>query len=102
MEGMEERTPAEVLAMVEDEGVEFVDLRFCDLPGQMQHFSAPLHQLTDDVFDEGFGFDGSSIRGFQEIQESDMNLYMDAETKHMSVLYRRQDGNYGLLEPVLA
>ncbi|MEX2256402.1 MAG: glutamine synthetase, partial [Acidimicrobiia bacterium] len=71
---MESRTPSEVLKLAKDSGVEFVDLRFCDLPGVMQHFSMPIHELTEDGFDEGYGFDGSSIRGFQEIQESDMLL----------------------------
>ena len=66
--------------MVAGEGVEIVDLRFCDLPGLMQHFSVPAHQLTADAFEEGYGFDGSSIRGFQEIQESDMILMPDPNT----------------------
>src|SRR4051812_39804361 len=61
-----ERSPEDVLGMVDSEGVEIVDLRFCDLPGLMQHFSVPAHQLTDAAFEEGYGFDGSSIRGFQE------------------------------------
>ncbi len=77
---MEKRTPAEVLRLVKDEGIEIVDVRFVDLPGLMQHFSVPTHQLTEDVFEEGFGFDGSSIRGFQEIQESDMLLMPDPNT----------------------
>jgi glutamine synthetase len=79
-EAVEKRTPAEVIAYAKEQGIEFVDLRFCDLPGLMQHFSAPIHQLTEDVFTEGFGFDGSSIRGFQEIQESDMLLLPDPDT----------------------
>src|SRR6478609_1321799 len=66
--------------MVADEGIEVVDIRFCDLPGLMQHFSIPAHELTADVFEEGLGFDGSSIRGFQEIQESDMLLMPDPDT----------------------
>lgn len=57
-----------------------MDLRFCDLPGQVQHFTIPARALTEESFDEGFGFDGSSIRGFQEIQESDMILIPDPET----------------------
>ncbi|HUQ64237.1 MAG TPA: type I glutamate--ammonia ligase [Acidimicrobiales bacterium] len=77
---MEERSPADVVRLAKDEGVEIVDFRFCDLPGLMQHFSAPLHQLTEDGFEEGYGFDGSSIRGFQEIQESDMILIPDPNT----------------------
>jgi glutamine synthetase len=77
---MEERTAAEVLALARDEGVEIVDIRFCDLPGLMQHFSIPVAELTEDAFEEGYGFDGSSIRGFQEIQESDMILKPDPDT----------------------
>ena len=77
---MTERNPDEVLELVASEGVEIVDFRFCDLPGLMQHFSVPAHQLTADAFEEGYGFDGSSIRGFQEIQESDMILMPDPNT----------------------
>jgi glutamine synthetase len=77
---VEERTPDELLQLVRDEGIEIVDLRFCDLPGLMQHFSMPAASLTADVFEEGAGFDGSSIRGFQEIQESDMILLPDPDT----------------------
>ena len=77
---MQDRTAAEVVQLAKDEGVEIVDIRFCDLPGLMQHFSVPAHELTEDVFVEGLGFDGSSIRGFQEIQESDMLLIPDPTT----------------------
>jgi glutamine synthetase len=73
------KTPADVMAML-SEGVEFIDLRFADLPGQVQHFTIPADQLDIDSFEEGFGFDGSSIRGFQEIQESDMILKPDPDT----------------------
>jgi glutamine synthetase len=77
---VQERTPAEVIALAQEENVEIVDFRFCDLPGLTQHFSVPLHQLTEEAFEEGYGFDGSSIRGFQEIQESDMILVPDPDT----------------------
>jgi glutamine synthetase len=77
---VEERSPAEVVRLCEEEGVEIVDFRFCDLPGLMQHFSAPVHELTEEGFEDGYGFDGSSIRGFQEIQESDMILVPDPNT----------------------
>lgn len=77
---MEQRTPAEVVQLAQDEGVEVVDFRFCDLPGLMQHFSVPTHELSEEGFDEGYGFDGSSVRGFQEIQESDMILIPDPNT----------------------
>ena len=56
-----------------------MDLRFWDLPGLMQHFSVPTAELTEEGFEDGLGFDGSSIRGFQEIQESDMLLVPDPE-----------------------
>jgi glutamine synthetase len=75
-----EQTPGDVLRMVQDSGIEVVDFRFCDLPGLMQHFSVPAHELTEDAFEDGYGFDGSSIRGFQEIQESDMLLMPDPTT----------------------
>ena len=65
-------TAKDVIAMAKEAGTEIVDFRFCDLPGLMQHFSVPMAELTESVFEEGIGFDGSSIRGFQEIQESDM------------------------------
>jgi glutamine synthetase len=77
---VQERSPADVVRLVQDEGVEIIDFRFCDLPGLMQHFSAPAHELSEEGFEDGFGFDGSSIRGFQEIQESDMLLLPDPNT----------------------
>jgi glutamine synthetase len=77
---MQKRTAAEVVRLAADEGIEVVDLRFCDLPGLMQHFSIPVHALTEDALREGYGFDGSSIRGFQAIQESDMILLPDPST----------------------
>ncbi|MFL5766574.1 MAG: glutamine synthetase beta-grasp domain-containing protein, partial [Actinomycetota bacterium] len=73
-------SPKDVLALAKEAGAEIVDLRFCDLPGLMQHFSVPMSQLTEESFEDGFGFDGSSIRGFQEIQESDMLLLPDADS----------------------
>ncbi|MBW3604228.1 MAG: type I glutamate--ammonia ligase, partial [Actinobacteria bacterium] len=73
-------SPDDVLARIDSEGVQFVDFRFCDLPGLMQHYTLPAHELTEDVFADGLGFDGSSIRGFQEIQESDMILVPDPAT----------------------
>jgi glutamine synthetase len=76
-------TAKDVLAMIKEHGAEIVDFRFCDLPGLMQHFSVPADELTEDIFEEGVGFDGSSIRGFQEIQESDMLLVPDANTAWM-------------------
>jgi glutamine synthetase len=70
----------EVLRYIKDEDVAFVDVRFCDLPGVMQHFNVPAQSLTADFFTEGQMFDGSSIRGFQAIHESDMKLIPDPTT----------------------
>jgi glutamine synthetase len=73
-------TADEVLSYIRDEGVQFVDVRFCDLPGVMQHFTVPAASVDDDFFENGQMFDGSSIRGFQAIHESDMQLIPDAAT----------------------
>ena len=71
-------SPKDVLAMAKKEGVQIVDLRFVDLPGTWQHFSIPVEELSEGLFADGIGFDGSSIRGFQHIHESDMLLMPDA------------------------
>jgi len=72
--------PKDVLAFAREQGVKIVDFKFVDLPGTWQHFSAAIEELTEDLFAEGIGFDGSSIRGFQAIHESDMLLVPDATT----------------------
>jgi len=75
------RTPQDVLDIVKKEGVKFVDLQFTDGPGRMQHTTVPAHALTLDSFKEGTPkLDGSSIRGFVDINESDMNLRPDPST----------------------
>ncbi len=73
-------TPKEVLELAKSSGVQMVDFKFTDLPGMMQHFSIPVGELSEDLFEEGLGFDGSSIRGFQQIHESDMLLFPDPST----------------------
>ncbi|HZL80603.1 MAG TPA: glutamine synthetase, partial [Demequina sp.] len=73
----------EAIAYTREEAVEFIDVRFCDLPGVMQHFNIPVQAFTDDVFTEGLMFDGSSIRGFQAIHESDMKLLADISTAYL-------------------
>ena len=70
----------EVVGLVREQGIQIVDLKFTDLPGLWQHFSITLPEIHDDLFSEGIGFDGSSIRGFQEIHESDMLLKPDPTT----------------------
>ncbi|HVQ90462.1 MAG TPA: type I glutamate--ammonia ligase [Mycobacteriales bacterium] len=73
-------SPDEVLEYIQANDVKFVDVRFCDLPGIMQHFTTPASSFTEAVFTDGLAFDGSSIRGFQAIHESDMLLLPDATT----------------------
>jgi len=77
---MPDRTPQEVLAMCRDQGVKAVDLRFMDFPGLWQHFTIPVTKLDEDTFENGLGFDGSSIRGWQAINESDMLVVPVPET----------------------
>ena len=73
-------TPRDVLKLCETKEIKFIDLRFMDFPGLWQHTTVPISELTLDSFDHGFGFDGSSIRGWQAINESDMLLVPVAET----------------------
>jgi glutamine synthetase len=73
-------TPQEISQYIKAHGIQIVDLKFIDLPGLWQHFSVPVSELSDGVYTTGFGFDGSSIRGFQKIQESDMLLIPDPKT----------------------
>ena len=73
-------SPDEVMAYVRDNDVKFIDIRFCDLPGVMQHFNVPADSVDEDFFSTGQMFDGSSIRGFQAIHESDMKLIPDVAT----------------------
>ncbi len=76
-------TPREVIDLATEREAKIVDVRFVDLPGTWQHFSMPVDVLTEDLFEEGIGFDGSSIRGFQKINESDMLLMPDPDTAFM-------------------
>ena len=73
----------EVTQYITDNDIKFVDVRFCDLPGVMQHFNVPAATVGEDFFTEGQMFDGSSIRGFQAINESDMKLMPDLDTAYV-------------------
>ena len=75
--------PSEVVAMAKDQKVEMVDLKFMDLVGTWQHFTVPLAELKEEIFEEGLGFDGSSIRGWQAIHASDMLVVPDATSAVM-------------------
>ena len=73
-------TAEDLVKAIKDENFQMIDLRFTDLPGAWQHFSVPPSEVNADALNEGIGFDGSSIRGFQEIQESDMLVVADPAT----------------------
>ncbi len=91
----------EVLKYLKDQDVKFVDVRFCDLPGVMQHFTVPAESVTADFFTEGQMFDGSSIRGFQAIHESDMKLVPDPATAFVDP-FRKQKTlalNFSIVDP---
>ena len=76
-------SPDEVIRYIQEEDVKFVDVRFCDLPGVMQHFNVPAESVDADFFANGQMFDGSSIRGFQAIHESDMKLTPDLGSAYL-------------------
>jgi glutamine synthetase len=76
-------TAKEALKLTQDQGAKMVDLKFMDFPGIWQHLTVPIAQLEEDSFEEGFGFDGSSIRGWQAIHASDMLLIPDPTTAVM-------------------
>ena len=73
----------ELFKFIKDEGVEFVDIRFTDLPGIQQHFTVPISSFDEDAYKNGLMFDGSSVRGFQTIDESDMALFPDPTTAYV-------------------
>ncbi|MBI4234071.1 MAG: type I glutamate--ammonia ligase, partial [Chloroflexi bacterium] len=85
--GARPATAAEVIRLAQDSGAKMVDLKFVDVPGTLQHLSIPTHELNEKLFEEGTGFDGSSIRGFQEIHESDMLLIPDPATAVMDPVF---------------
>jgi glutamine synthetase len=74
------KTPKEIVAFIEKENIKVVDLRFMDFPGIWQHFSIPAREMSEETFERGLGFDGSSIRGWQAINESDMLVKPQADT----------------------
>ncbi len=87
------KTSKDVMALMEKEKVEIVDFRFMDFPGMWQHFSIPATAFEEDMFSEGLGFDGSSIRGWQAINESDMlvkpvpeTAFIDPFTQHKTIV----------------
>src|SRR5438874_5672553 len=75
-----EKTASDVSKMIKDHEVKLVDFKFTDLPGSWQHFTTTLTEYNEEIFTEGLGFDGSSIRGWRAINTSDMHVVPDPTT----------------------
>ena len=84
------RTPKELLDWAVAEKVEFIDVRFTDIPGTMHHFTMPLHAIDEEAFTFGIGFDGSSIRAWKTISESDMLVRLDANTAYIDPFFEHK------------
>ena len=93
--------PSEVVKYIEEEDVEFIDIRFIDLPGVMQHFNVPAKSFDEEAIATGQLFDGSSIRGFQAIHESDMKLVPDLDTAYIDPFRERKTLviNFSIVDP---
>ena len=72
-----------VLKLMKDNDCDILDLKFIDVPGTWQHVALPISEVDDNLFNKGTGFDGSSVRGFQSIEASDMLLLPHAETANV-------------------
>ncbi len=83
----------EIISLCEKAGAKNIDLKFCDLPGAWQHFTIPLDQFDEKIFADGVGFDGSSIRGFKEIDDSDMVLVPDPKTFVIDIFGKEPSGS---------
>lgn len=81
-------SPAVLLKWAHDNGVQELDVRFVDIRGLVQHFSMPIGSVDEGMFEDGFGFDGSSIRGFQAIDKSDLLLFADLSTAMIDPFYK--------------
>src|SRR5262249_432307 len=77
-------TPSDVLELAKKHGAKMVDFKFMDFPGVWQHVTMPIQRLKEDTFEDGYGFDGSSIRGWQPINASDMLFIPDPVTANMA------------------
>ncbi|MCF7709130.1 MAG: type I glutamate--ammonia ligase [Verrucomicrobia bacterium] len=84
------KSAKEVVEFIKSEGVQAIDLRFMDFPGLWQHFTVPPREIKEDVFEEGLGFDGSSIRGWRSINESDMVVKPVAETSFVDPFFKEK------------
>ena len=85
----QKKTASDVLQLCREKGVQMVDFKFADLFGTWQHFASPVSQLTEEVFEDGLGFDGSSVRGWKSIHSSDMLVLPDPDTAAIDPFYSR-------------
>jgi glutamine synthetase len=101
MEPMEEHMAASIMKLIEENEVKFVDLRFTDTKGKEQHVTIPVSQITEDFFEDGKMFDGSSIMGWKGINDSDMILMPDVETAVMDPFFEESTLNIrcNIIEP---
>ncbi len=81
-------TPTDVIAMAKENNAKIVDIRYTDFIGTWQHFSVPLSELSESAFEDGFGFDGSSMRAWQNIDNSDMIVIPEAGTAKMDPFFK--------------
>jgi glutamine synthetase len=84
------KTPKDVMALIAREKIEVIDFRFMDFPGLWQHFSIPATEIDESTFENGLGFDGSSIRGWQAINESDMLMKPVPETAFIDPFFEHK------------
>ncbi|MBZ0293469.1 MAG: type I glutamate--ammonia ligase [Anaerolineae bacterium] len=83
-------SPEALLKWANETGVEELDIRFTDIRGMVQHFSLPIGSVDEGLFEDGFGFDGSSVRGFQSIDQSDLILFADLDTAIIDPFYAKK------------
>jgi glutamine synthetase len=83
-------TPEQVIAMAKESKAKVVDIRFMDFPGIWQHFTVPISELEESSFEDGYGFDGSSIRGWQPINASDMLVVPDPSTAKIDPFFEEK------------
>src|SRR6202045_5428146 len=80
-----DKTPSDVSKIIKDNDVKLIDFKFTDLPGTWQHFTSTLTEYSEDIFTDGIGFDGSSIRGWKVINASDMLVIPDPTTAWIDI-----------------
>ena len=81
------KTAKELIKKIKNEDIKMIDLRFTDMPGSTHHISVPIKYLKEDLFIDGGGFDGSSVRGFQSIENSDMTMVPDVTSAYLDPFY---------------